>query len=704
MATISPDFFSGVKNVAVIGASERNFYAAMAVRNLGFYGFEGGVYPVHRDGGELLGQPVVPSLAELPVPPDLAVVGVAADRAVPVIEELAGLGCRKMVLLADGYAERADEVGAARTTALQEACTRLDVELVGPNGIGVADFTSRVVMMCEPIPLDVRPGGVSLVSHSGALVSGILDGMVTEGVGVNCVVSVGNGSVLSWLDWLEFMVEDESTTTVACYGESVSDLGRFARIATRARALGKLVVLLKVGRSALGQDIALSHTASVAGEAGLLAAVAADHGVVLVPDIDSLVTVCHLASRRLVDPARPDSGPMVLTSSGGAAALSADLAAEAGVRLPELSPAAQELLSGLVSASGFVGNPVDLTASSGLDGPARQRLYATLLREESVTALLYVFGVNFPDDSEFRSMHRQAFAALVGAADEVAGKHAVVASVADQKVTGWVAELMDRSARAGMVGSLRRFMEGVAALQRRERWLHPSAHAGAALDLAASAAPRSVQGWVSEPEAKELLRADGFPVVAGQWVRDRSGLEGLRVSWSGPSVVKGVVRDVSHKGRLGLVKVGAVGEDGVREAARAIDAAVDRHGLGDRFDGYLVERMSRGLEFMVSTQRIGGLTYLTFALGGALVEAFATSATVTCPLHAGSWSSLLERSGLAAAVGALPEDVQAGLRDLVEQLGRSAGGGALSSFTTVELNPVMVDTEGEISIVDALVL
>ncbi|MCP9968350.1 acetate--CoA ligase family protein [Actinomadura madurae] len=694
----SSDYFSATRAVAVVGASERNFYATMAIRNLDAYGFDGEILPVHREGGTLLGHKVHPDVAGLPVDPDLAVLGVSAARAPEAIGQLAERGCRRVVLIADGYIERADELGAARTAELRAACERLGIELVGPNGIGVACFTDGLVPICEPVPAGIRAGRVSVVSHSGALISGILDGFVTEDVGVNAVVSVGNGTVIGLLDWIDWMVDDPGTGTVACYAENIDDLGRFRDIAGRAASTGTLIVLLAVGRSALARDIALSHTASIAGDHDLLEAVCADTGVVLVPDVETMVTVCHLHERRLAGDLADGSGPVVITSSGGAATLTADLAGDGGLRLPELGEASRSLLGGLVSASGYVGNPMDLTASGGLDGPARLRLYESLLSDEGTTGGLYVLGVNFPGDEDFRSMHREMLGSLA-TSTTTTGRHVVVAGVADQQVTDWVGRLVRDTPGLGLVRSLRRATAALGVLQRRTRHRRQ-----APWEPRMPAAPASASSWVSEPQAKELLAARGLPVVRGLRLGGVAGIGTARLPGPGPYAVKAVVRDVGHKARLGLVRLGARDRDEVRSAAEAIERSVDEHALADRFEGLLVEEMVNGFEVMVSTRWAKGLPFLTLALGGTLVEALRTGASVPLPWHPKSWDSLTERSGLRRVLDALPAGGGATVRRICEEIADEAVHGGLARFGTVELNPVIVSPDGGAHIVDALLL
>lgn len=696
----SEDYLRDARAIAVIGASERSLYATMAIRNLVAYGFDGEIMPVHRSGGTLLGHKVYTDIESLPVDPDLAVIGISPARAAEAIEQLAARRCRRVVLIADGYGERADDVGMARTAELRDLCDDHSIELVGPNGIGVASFTDSAVVICEPIPGTVRPGSVSVVSHSGALVSGILDGFVTEDVGVNAVISVGNGVVTSLLDWLEWAVDDAATTTVACYAEGIGDLARFRQVAERAAEQSKLIVLLAVGRNALARDIALSHTASIAGDQSLLEAVCADTGVALVPDIETMVTTCHLHERGLTGDADGDRGPVVITSSGGAATLSADLAGDAGLLLPQLSDGSQSVLGEVISASGYVGNPMDLTASSGLDDAGRLRLYEGLLQDERVTGAVYVFGVNLPDEEDFRAMHR-SMTEILARSTQTTGHNIVIATVADQPVTDWMTRLVRDTQGLGLVRSLRRVMDALAILQRRTRHVR----AGPAPIVASSREGLMERTeWVNEPAAKHIVRLCGLPVPRGVVLDRPADADTAELPSHGPFVVKGVVRDVAHKTRLGLVHLGVRDAPGVEAACEAIHRSVIEHGLVNRFEGFLVEEMVDGFELMISVRWSRGVPFLTFALGGTLVEALQTSASVPLPMHAASWDSLLDRSGLRPVVAALPATGQQSLREICESLGREVITGQLAPFHTVELNPVMIGPAGDAYVVDALLL
>ncbi|MEJ2152402.1 MAG: CoA-binding protein [Gemmatimonadota bacterium] len=69
------------RSVAVIGASRNaKKRGYQVVRALQRAGFGGGVYPVHPDGGEILGFPVMTSIDQLNESPDLPLSPRAPER------------------------------------------------------------------------------------------------------------------------------------------------------------------------------------------------------------------------------------------------------------------------------------------------------------------------------------------------------------------------------------------------------------------------------------------------------------------------------------------------------------------------------------------------------------------------------------------------------------------------------------------------
>ncbi len=91
----------------------------------------------------------------------------------------------------------------------------------------------------------LKPGGVALVSQSGALMTQMNAAALDAGAGFSACVSVGNQADLELADFLEHFVDDPATDVIACYVEGLKTPLRFADALARARALGKPVVVTK---------------------------------------------------------------------------------------------------------------------------------------------------------------------------------------------------------------------------------------------------------------------------------------------------------------------------------------------------------------------------------------------------------------------------------------------------------------------------
>ena len=94
----------------------------------------------------------------------------------------------------------------------------------------------------------VKPGGIGMVSQSGALMGALvsLGAPAWGGVQPSCV-SVGNQADLELCDFLEFLIEDPATRVITLYVEGLKDAARFAPLLRRARAAGQAGALREGG-------------------------------------------------------------------------------------------------------------------------------------------------------------------------------------------------------------------------------------------------------------------------------------------------------------------------------------------------------------------------------------------------------------------------------------------------------------------------
>ncbi len=116
------------------------------------------------------------------------------------------------------------------------------------------------------------------------------------------------------------------------------------------------MVAVKVGRTETGARTAASHTGKLTGADTVVDAAMRQYGVIRVDGLDQLQDTSALLAR-----AKPPvaEGVVVYSISGGTGAHFADLASEAGLRLPQLSTAKQAELHEWIPPYLSVANPVD---------------------------------------------------------------------------------------------------------------------------------------------------------------------------------------------------------------------------------------------------------------------------------------------------------------------------------------------------------
>jgi acyl-CoA synthetase (NDP forming) len=197
-------------------------------------------------------------------------------------------------------------------------------------------------------------GNVGIVSQSGGFCISLLSD--TRRFGFSHVVSSGNEAVLAAADYLEYLVEDPRTEAIGAFIETIRQPDRFTGALDRAAAMGKPVVVLKVGRSERTRRAVSTHTGGMAGASEAASALLHAHRAIEVSDLTEFTEVlaaCQGATRA--------TGRRIgiVTSSGGLAEMILDIADAAALELPPLSAAARD---DIVARIGFItgdGNPLD---------------------------------------------------------------------------------------------------------------------------------------------------------------------------------------------------------------------------------------------------------------------------------------------------------------------------------------------------------
>ncbi|MCQ4158636.1 acetate--CoA ligase family protein [Roseomonas sp. GC11] len=672
------------RSVAVVGASgEAARIGGRPIDYMARLGYRGRILPVNPKHRVVQGLAAYPGIADLPETPDAAIIAVPAAAAARAVEELGARGTKAAILFSAGFAEMGEE-GAAAQAAMLASASRHGMRLLGPNCLGLFNARSGfygtfTTSLERGAPV---PGPIGIASQSGAYGMHLFGLARDHGLGLSCVVTTGNEADLNIGHMIGWMAQDPGTEVIAAYAEGIRDAASFLAALELARRNHKPVVMMKVGRSAVGSAAARSHTASIAGDDAVTEAVLAEYGVVRARTTEEMLDIARLATRRIY-PAGNSLG--VLTISGGAGVLISDAAEAIGLPMPEMPAAAQaELRAALPFCAPQ--NPVDCTAQALNDLSLTGRFARALVEEGGYGSILAFFT----HAGGAASVAPRLRAELKAVRDAHPGRLFVLSVLADPAlVAQFEADgftvFEDPSRAVVAIHAMGRFGDAFAAPPRERP------HAGLAVALPASTP--------SEAEAKRILAQAGIAAAPERACADAESAVAAAETLGFPVVLKILSPDILHKSEIGGVLLNVADAAAVRagffqlleRAARAAPAA--------RIEGVLVaKQLSGGVECILGVHRdpVFGPVAM-FGLGGIFVEILKDVAFRRCPFGEAEAERMIRSIKgaplLLGARGRPPADIPALARMLARlSVFASEAGPRLAG---IDLNPVFAMPAGQ---------
>jgi acyl-CoA synthetase (NDP forming)/RimJ/RimL family protein N-acetyltransferase len=338
-------------SVAVVGASRKPGRVGHAIlRNILSGGFNGPVYAVNPHAKSVLGVACVPTVADLPEPPELAVIAVPPASVNAVAEDCGRRGARSIVVVTAG-------IDAENGCELLATCRRHSMRLVGPNCFGVAIppiSLNATFARAEPVS-----GSAGLVMQSGGIGIAVLEHLTRLGIGVSSFASVGDKYDVSSNDMLMWWEQDNRTRLAVLYVESFGNPRRFAQTARRVSRQFPVLTVIG-GRSAAGQRAAASHTAAAATPLVTQEALFSQAGVIATTSLGELVDAAALLASQ---PLPAGNRIAIVSNAGGAGVLAADACGDNDLKVAVLAEATQQRLRSLLPSGAAVAGPVDTSAA-----------------------------------------------------------------------------------------------------------------------------------------------------------------------------------------------------------------------------------------------------------------------------------------------------------------------------------------------------
>lgn len=672
------------RSVAVIGASdEAARIGGRPVAYMKSQGFQGALWPVNPRRPTVQGLPAFASVADLPAAPDVAIIAVPVELAIQAVEDLGAKGCRAVICFTAGFAE-VDAAGEAAQQRLTAAARKHGVRLLGPNCLGLFNAPSAFYATFSasfekgwPIP-----GRIGIASQSGAYGTHVFAAALDRGLGTNVCITTGNEADVALGEVLGWMAQAEEVDVICAYAEGIRESGTFLAALDLARRNRKPIVMMKVGRSALGGQAAKSHTASIAGDDTVTQAVLDEFGVVRARTTEEMLDIAYAATKRIY-PARNAMG--VLTVSGGAGVLISDAAADAGVEMPPMPEAAQERLRALIPFCA-PRNPVDCTAQVTNELSLIRTFTESVAKDGGYPAILAFWSQvagGTTTGPKLQPMMREVRA-------DYPDRLWVMSMLAPQKVReyeadGWLC-FEDPSRAVNAIGAMVRFG---AAFER-------AAQPAPAVPLPRVALPATTP---SEAVAKALLAEAGVPAVPEHACSDSEAAVAAASAIGYPVVLKILSPDILHKSEIGGVLLDVADADGVRHGFATLLERARHHAPAARIEGVLVAKQIKGaVEMALGIVRdpVFGPVAMV-GLGGIFIEILKDVCLRRCPFDPAEAERMIRSLKgfplLDGARGRPRADVAALAKALSALSAFAVAAGP--RLASIDVNPMLVLPEGQ---------
>lgn len=699
------DHLFSPRRIAIVGATDRPRSAGHTVlANLRAQGFAGAINLVNPRRDSIEGLACVPTVLDLPAPPDLAIVVTPVEHVEDIVGDLVARQARTAAIISGAQARGAEAVANLRASVAAIARSG-GMRVLGPDCLGV--LNPHAGLCASWVSQPPKAGDLALISQSATIATSIVDWAIGRGLGFSGVVSLGDKADIDFGDLLDWFAADWRTRAILLHVDRITHPQKFLS-AARAAARSKPVIVIRSGRF---RDVQTegSHAAALAKPDHVYSAAFRRAGLSQVDDLGELFDAAEMLSRT-----RPFDGRRlaIVSNSSGAGVLAADRLAGRCGTLASFSAATRDGLLALLPKGASVNNPLDVF---GHADEARYRAgIDLLLADPGVDALLAVYAPT----------------ALGGASEiatAIAGAQAAHAKVKMRPKPLLLAWMGHDPESLGILDKAR--------LPRWETphdavdgFMHMVAHSEAQADL--MTAPPSLPSdfdpdadavqhilavslarhrhVLGAAETVAILKAYGIETaqaIAAATPELAADAARLMLATHAAVVVKIASQDIPHKSDVGGVVLGLTTPEAVADAARAMIARVSDLRPDAVVDGVSVHGM---MSRSGAVELICGLTedatfgpVVVFGRGGTAVEVINDAAVALPPLDLKLARDLIARTRVHARLKGYRDRPPANLDALALLLVRLA---QLSTdhpeIRDVDLNPVLCDETGVV-VVDA---
>lgn len=602
------------KSIAVVGGGS---WCHNVIEQSRRFDYTGPIWPVHRTKSDIAGEKSYKTIESLPSAPDATFIGINRHATVQAVAALSARNAGGAVCFASGFLETQQETsdGAGLQDQLVNAAG--DMPVLGPNCYGFINYLDGSLLWPDQHGGTKTDRGVAIITQSSNIAINIT--MQRRALPLAYIITAGNQAQTGLADIGAALLEDTRVSALGLHIEGVGDIPALERLATKARALRKPIIALKVGQSDQAQAATISHTASLAGsDAGSTALLnrLAIAQVATLPEFIEALKLLHIA------------GPVAsnniasMSCSGGEASLMADLALKRGVRFPPLTPKQQSKLRTALGPMVKLANPLDYHTYIWADGPAMADAFCAMMDPALALGILVS---DFPRNDRCDPADWESVIEAVIQTQQRSNIPMAVAASLPENMPEDVAKRLSKAGITPLCG----LGEALTAARVAGELGHVHQPADPVL---LPRAPRNIT-TLTESQSKKALAKHGLTIPRAERVSERKQLAAQARSFGFPLVLKG--EGIAHKTEVGAVALNLNSPEQVTKAAQSMPST-----------SFLLEEMIPDaiVELIVGVVLDPAHGYvLTIGAGGTLTEILNDTQSLLIPSTAHDIKIALKR-------------------------------------------------------------
>jgi acetyltransferase len=685
--------------IAIIGTGERNDSIESRLSERLKEQFKGKVWLVHPRQRSLLSGKGYETIEQVPGRIDLVIIVTPDSLVSEQLERCAEIGIDSVVVLS----HLDDRDGFLRNQFidnLRKVAESHGIRMWGPDCYGFVRPASGIRATLDHV--DIRPGKIALISHSGAICRAVTDWANANGVGFSTIISLEQAAGVYPGDILDYLVIDQQTECILIYAEGVQDSRSFLS-GLRGIARSKPVIVLKTGRHIEAPHTHFSHTGAMVGNDYVFNAALERAGIVRADSLTDL----FLAARAFPIHRSVRGERIAVISHGlGPAMMACDKAYDLSLPLAELSNENKAQLATLRSIDSSE-NPV-YSSRFGLNEEFLDAC-EIIAKDKNVDFLVIILtpprGKVIPDvDERIQKIQKSSYKPIVVCCmggDNIAY---IRKSLQQRGIPVFSSPENAIKAAKYLTTYFKNRTYLIQAPASLEKHVNPDIE-GARLII--EGVLQEGRKLLNQMESRAVLKAFHIPINPS-W-NTHSANEALVTAESVgfPVVLKINSPDISHKVDFSGVSLNVVNAQAVRSAYKQLIDDVTANKPDARIEGVIVEHMvsssaNRELLLGIKNDSIFG-PIIVFGHGGTMVEVLNDIAISLPPLNPLLASTLIDSPKVSKMLNSfrnMPAANRGELESIILRLSEIAC--ELPWIKNLDINPLVLDDKRAL-VLDAVI-